>query len=33
LLDAAPDSPQLRATYRRAMQLEVGFFDAAWAGG
>ncbi|MCU1605045.1 MAG: transcriptional activator, TenA family [Modestobacter sp.] len=36
LLDAAAgpgvDIPALRRTYRRAMQLEVGFFDAAWAG-
>jgi thiaminase/transcriptional activator TenA len=31
LLDAAPDSPEVHRTYRRAMQLEVGFFDAAWA--
>lgn len=30
LLDRhAADTPQTRATYRRAMQLEVGFFDAA----
>jgi thiaminase/transcriptional activator TenA len=29
LLDAtAPDSPPVRRTYRRAMQLEVAFFDA-----
>jgi thiaminase (transcriptional activator TenA) len=33
LLDAAPDSPAVQRVYRRAMQLEVGFFDAAWAGG
>jgi thiaminase/transcriptional activator TenA len=33
LLDAAPDSPAVQRTYRRAMQLEVGFFDAAWAEG
>jgi thiaminase (transcriptional activator TenA) len=33
LLDAAPDSPAVQRAYRRAMQLEVGFFDAAWAGG
>jgi thiaminase/transcriptional activator TenA len=33
LLDAAPDSPAVRRAYRRAMQLEVGFFDAAWARG
>jgi thiaminase (transcriptional activator TenA) len=32
LLDAAPDVPGVARTYRRAMQLEVGFFDAAWAG-
>ena len=32
LLDAAPDTPEVRRAYRRAMQLEVGFFDAAWAG-
>jgi thiaminase/transcriptional activator TenA len=32
LLDTAPDSPALRRAYRRAMQLEVGFFDAAWGG-
>ncbi|WP_369135384.1 TenA family protein [Modestobacter sp. I12A-02662] len=32
LLDAGPDSPALRRAYRRAMQLEVGFFDAAWRG-
>ena len=34
LLDAtATDSPGVRAAYRRAMQLEVGFFDAAWGAG
>jgi thiaminase/transcriptional activator TenA len=33
LLDDGPDTPQVRRAYRRAMQLEVGFFDAAWAGG
>jgi thiaminase/transcriptional activator TenA len=36
LLDTAAgpavDTPALRHAYRRAMQLEVGFFDAAWAG-
>jgi thiaminase/transcriptional activator TenA len=36
LLDTAAgpavDTPALRRAYRRAMQLEVGFFDAAWAG-
>jgi thiaminase/transcriptional activator TenA len=32
LLDAAPDTPAVRRAYRRAMQLEVGFFDAAEAG-
>jgi thiaminase/transcriptional activator TenA len=31
LLDQhASDVPAVRAAYRRAMQLEVGFFDAAW---
>ena len=31
LLDAtATDGPVIRRAYRRAMQLEVGFFDAAW---
>ena len=31
LLDAAAtDVPAVRATYRRAMRLELGFFDAAW---
>jgi thiaminase (transcriptional activator TenA) len=33
LLDAAPGGPAVQRAYRRAMQLEVGFFDAAWAGG
>jgi thiaminase/transcriptional activator TenA len=33
LLDVAPDSPAVQRAYRRAMQLEIGFFDAAWAGG
>jgi thiaminase/transcriptional activator TenA len=33
LLDAAPGAPDLPRAYRRAMQLEVGFFDAAWSGG
>ena len=28
--DCADDLPQVRAAYRRAMHLEVGFFDAAW---
>ncbi|TYP86535.1 TenA family protein [Blastococcus xanthinilyticus] len=28
--DVADDTPALRAAYRRAMELEVGFFDAAW---
>ncbi|MGY1848312.1 MULTISPECIES: TenA family protein [unclassified Blastococcus] len=33
LLDAvAVDTPALRAAYSRAMQLEIGFFDAAWRG-
>jgi thiaminase/transcriptional activator TenA len=32
LLDQhASDVPAVRTAYRRAMQLEVGFFDAAWA--
>jgi thiaminase/transcriptional activator TenA len=32
LLDrVAEDVPAVRTAYRRAMQLEVGFFDAAWA--
>jgi len=32
LLDQhAADVPAVRTAYRRAMQLEVGFFDAAWA--
>jgi thiaminase/transcriptional activator TenA len=32
LLDtAAADTAAVRGAYRRAMQLEVGFFDAAWA--
>ena len=32
LLDRhAQDTPAVRTAYRRAMQLEVGFFDAAWA--
>jgi len=31
LLDRhADDVPVVRTAYRRAMQLEVGFFDAAW---
>jgi thiaminase (transcriptional activator TenA) len=31
LLDRhAPDTPAVRTAYRRAMRLEVGFFDAAW---
>ena len=31
VLDAsASDTPRVRGAYRRAMQLEVGFFDAAW---
>jgi thiaminase/transcriptional activator TenA len=34
LLDAtATDGPGVRRAYRRAMQLEVGFFDAAWGAG
>jgi thiaminase/transcriptional activator TenA len=34
LLDAtATDGPEVRRVYRRAMQLEVGFFDAAWGAG
>ncbi|MBB3677883.1 TenA family protein [Modestobacter versicolor] len=32
LLDAAPAHQELHRAYRRAMQLEVGFFDAAWSG-
>ncbi len=33
LLDRhAEDTPAVRTAYRRAMQLEVGFFDAAWRG-
>ncbi|MGY2001601.1 TenA family protein [Blastococcus sp. SYSU DS1024] len=33
LLDTvAVDTPALRAAYSRAMQLEIGFFDAAWRG-
>jgi thiaminase/transcriptional activator TenA len=32
LLDTAVDTPAVRRTYRRAMQLEVGFFDAAQDG-
>jgi thiaminase/transcriptional activator TenA len=33
LLDRhADDVPAVRMAYRRAMQLEVGFFDAAWRG-
>jgi len=33
LLDRhARDTPAVRTAYRRAMQLEVGFFDAAWRG-
>jgi thiaminase/transcriptional activator TenA len=33
LLDATgADTPDVRGAYRRAMQLEVGFFTAAWAG-
>jgi thiaminase/transcriptional activator TenA len=33
LLDRlAADTPAVRRAYRRAMQLELGFFDAAWAG-
>ena len=33
LLDQhASDVPAVRTAYRRAMQLEVGFFDAAWRG-
>jgi thiaminase/transcriptional activator TenA len=26
------DTPEVHRAYRRAMQLEVGFFDAAWSG-
>lgn len=34
LLDQhADDVPAVRTAYRRAMQLEVGFFDAAWRAG
>ncbi len=33
LLDRhAGDTPAVRTAYRRAMRLEVGFFDAAWRG-
>ena len=33
LLDAtAPDTPAVHRAYRRAMELEVGFFTAAWQG-
>ena len=33
LLDGhADDTPAVRTAYRRAMQLEIGFFDAAWRG-
>jgi thiaminase/transcriptional activator TenA len=33
LLDAvAVDTPALRAAYHQAMELEIGFFDAAWRG-
>ena len=33
LLDATgTDTPAVRTAYRRAMQLEVGFFTAAWTG-
>jgi thiaminase/transcriptional activator TenA len=28
----APDSPEAAGVYRRAMRLELGFFDAVWAG-
>ena len=31
LLDVAADRPAVHRAYRRAMQLEVGFFDAAWS--
>jgi len=31
LLDGAADRPDVHRAYRRAMQLEVGFFDAAWS--
>ncbi|HEV7870169.1 MAG: tenA [Modestobacter sp.] len=30
LLDTGADTPAVRHAYRRAMQLEVGFFTAAW---
>ncbi|MCZ2815361.1 TenA family protein [Modestobacter sp. VKM Ac-2984] len=34
LLDGtAADTPAVRRAYRRAMELEVGFFDAAWRDG
>jgi len=33
LLDGAEDTPRLHAAYRRAMQLEVAFFEAAWQAG
>ena len=33
LLDATgPGDPAVPGAYRRAMQLEVGFFTAAWTG-
>jgi thiaminase/transcriptional activator TenA len=33
LLDSTgADTPELQRAYRRAMQLEVGFFDSAWQG-
>ena len=31
--DTAADTPAVRRAYRRAMELEIGFFDAAWRGG
>jgi thiaminase/transcriptional activator TenA len=34
LLDrVAADTPEVRRAYRRAMELELGFFDAAWGAG
>jgi thiaminase/transcriptional activator TenA len=32
LLDAAAAAPAVHRAYRRAMELELGFFDAAWSG-
>lgn len=33
LLDEQPDSPAVRTAYRRAMRLELGFFEAAFSVG